>query len=195
MTRGTTRRRGRARAGGRREWSGLTGVLRPAYISCVKNEKAFQFERRGARLRAARPRAAAMLATLAEAGFSDTRARRAVVGALCEADSGASPADLLARGRSRHARLGQVTVYRTLDILERLGLARKLHQEDGCSLYAASTRGHGHHVICRTCRRVAEFEGCSIEMVQRNAAARTGYTVEGHWLELFGVCPACRGKR
>ena len=136
-----------------------------------------------------------MLATLAEAGFSDTRARRAVVDALCEADAGATPADLLVRGRSRHARLGQVTVYRTLDILERLGLARKLHQEDGCSMYAASTRGHGHHVICRTCRRVAEFEGCSIEKVLSSVTARTGYTVEGHWLELFGVCPACRGKR
>jgi Fur family ferric uptake transcriptional regulator len=155
----------------------------------VKNEKVFQFQRR-----AARPWAAAMRATLAEAGFSNTRARRAVMDALCEADSGATPADLLARGRSRHSRLGQVTVYRTLDILERLGLARKLHQDDGSSVYAASTRGHGHHVVCRTCRRVAEFEGCSIDRVLRSVTARTGYTVEGHWLELVGVCPDCRGK-
>ena len=136
-----------------------------------------------------------MLGTLAEAGFSDTRARRAVVTALAEAESGATPALLLARGRARHARLGQVTVYRTLEILERLGLARKLYQEDGCSTYAAASRGHGHHVICRTCHKVAEYEGCSIDKALRDASARTGYLVEGHWLEMFGLCPSCRRKK
>ncbi|MGA2477624.1 MAG: Fur family transcriptional regulator [Spirochaetia bacterium] len=143
----------------------------------------------------ARPRAEIVLGTLAEAGFSDTGARRAVVMALCEAESGATPADLLERGRASHARLGQVTVYRTLEILERLGLSRKLHQEDGCSTYAVSSRGHAHHVICRTCHKVAEYEGCSIDKALRDAAARTGYLVEGHWLEMFGLCPSCRGKK
>ena len=144
---------------------------------------------------AARPRAEVMLRTIAEAGFSDTRARRAVVVALCEAEAGATPADLLARGRAKHARLGQVTVYRTLEILERLGCARKLHQEDGCSTYAAASRGHGHHVICRHCHKVAEYEGCSIDKALKDAAARTGFLVEGHWLEIFGLCPSCRGKK
>ena len=186
----------------------MTAARWNLYIHPVKNDKDFQFRARGRPGKArgsrpaprsgpasARPRADAMLGTLAEAGFSDTRARRAVVTALCEADSGATPADLLARGRVRHARLGQVTVYRTLEILERLGLARKLHQEDGRSTYAASSRGHGHHVICRTCHRVAEYEGCSIDKALRDASARTGYLVEGHWLEMFGLCPSCRGKR
>jgi Fe2+ or Zn2+ uptake regulation protein len=136
-----------------------------------------------------------MLRTLSEAGYSDTRARRAVVKALCEAGTGATPADLLARGRAAHTGLGQVTVYRTLGILEQLGLVRKLHQEDGCSSYAASSSGHAHHVICRTCRAAVEFEGCRIDEVLREASARTGYTVESHFLELFGVCPACRRKK
>jgi Fe2+ or Zn2+ uptake regulation protein len=167
----------------------------------VKNEKKFQFRRAGRAGHAGharavtRPRAEQILVTLAEAGFSDTRARRAVVSALCEAETGASPADLLARGRARHARLGQVTVYRTLEILERLGLARKLHQEDGCSTYAVSSRGHRHHVICRRCHKAVEYEGCSIDGAVQDAAARTGYLVEGHWLEMFGLCPSCRGRK
>lgn len=133
-----------------------------------------------------------MLHALAEAGFSDTRARRAVVQAFCESRRSATPADLLARGRARHPKLGQVTVYRTLEILEDLGLIRKLHQEDGCSSYAASSRGHAHYVICRKCRTAVEFDQCTLESVLRDVSARTGYVVEGHWLELFGVCPACR---
>jgi Fur family ferric uptake transcriptional regulator len=158
----------------------------------VKNEKHFQFSSRG---RQVRGKSDGMLRALSDAGFSDTRARRAVVQALCEARTGATPADLLARGRRQHAALGQVTVYRTLEILEGLGLARKLHQEDGCSCYAVSSRGHAHHVICRACRAAVEFEGCRIDDVLREVSARTGYTVESHFLELFGLCPACRGKK
>jgi len=143
----------------------------------------------------ARQRSDRVLRALSEAGFSDTRARRAVVTALCETHRGATPADLLARGRRRHAALGQVTVYRPLEILEGLGLARKLHQEDGCSSYAVASRGHAHHVICRSCRAAVEFEGCRIDDVLKEVSARTGYKVESHFLELFGLCPRCRGKK
>jgi Fur family ferric uptake transcriptional regulator len=135
-----------------------------------------------------------MLCAVAEAGYSDTQARRAVVRALCEAPSGATPADLLSRGRSIHSRLGQVTVYRTLDILSGLGLVQRIHGEDGCSTYAAAPHGHGHYVICQRCRRAAEFEGCAVDAAFSKAAAQTGYRVSGHWLELFGLCPDCQRK-
>ncbi len=135
-----------------------------------------------------------MLRAVAEAGYSDTRARRAVVRALCESSSGATPAQLLSRGRFIHSRLGQVTVYRTLDILSGLGLVRRIHGEDGCSTYAAATRGHGHYVICQRCRRAAEFEGCAVDAAFGKVTAQTGYRVSGHWLELFGLCPDCQRK-
>jgi Fur family ferric uptake transcriptional regulator len=165
------------------------------YTRSVENEKTFQFQRTGPRTTSgSRPRAEGILRSLAEAGYSDTKARRAVVRALCGARAGATPADLLSRGRAIHAQLGQVTVYRTLGILSGLGLARRLHQEDGCSAYAVASRGHGHHVICRRCRRAVEFEGCSLGSVIKGAAGSTGYRVEGHWLELFGLCPGCQQK-
>jgi Fur family ferric uptake transcriptional regulator len=135
-----------------------------------------------------------MLRALSEAGYSDTASRRAVVEVLCASSAGATPAELLSRGKASHPRLGQVTVYRTLEILEHMGMVRKLHQEDGCSSWVATGAEHGHHVICRKCRKAVEFEGCSLGEVLSEASRRTGYTVEGHWLELFGLCPACRRK-
>ena len=93
-----------------------------------------------------------------------------------------------------HSRLGQVTVYRTLEILSGLGLVRKLHADDGCSAYAAATRHHGHYVICQECHRAAEFEGCAVESAVGRVTAQTGYKVNGHWLELFGLCPECQKK-
>lgn len=142
-----------------------------------------------------------MLAALAEAGYSDTRARRAVVRALCAAPGRATPADLLARGRAHHAGLGQVSVYRTLDLLATLGLARRLHDDRRCAAWAAqwpaqglaAVRSHGHNLVCERCGRVAAFDGCRIQPTARSAAAQTGWTVSRHWLELTGLCPSCHG--
>lgn len=149
-----------------------------------------------------------LLAAVIHAGYSNTRARRAVLEALCAAGGQATPAQLLAWGRIYQPALGLVTVYRTLEILRDLGLVRKLHLDEGCSTYALSPASvqradgemertahapheHSHHVICQRCRRATEFAGCDIDRVVAAVEAQTGYRVREHWLEMFGVCPEC----
>jgi Fur family transcriptional regulator, ferric uptake regulator len=140
---------------------------------------------------------------LAQAGYSNTRSRRAVLMAICEAGGQASGAELLALGRAHHPPLGLVTVYRTLDLLLSLRLVRKLHLAEGCHTYALSLAGrqtetrangphsHGHHIICQRCNRAVEFNGCDLDAVVIAVEAQTGFRVYEHWLEMFGVCPAC----
>jgi Fur family ferric uptake transcriptional regulator len=153
-----------------------------------------------------------LLAAVLRAGYSNTRARRAVLEALCEAGGQATSAQLLALGRVHQPSLGLVTVYRTLEILSSLNLVRKLHLDEGCSTYVLSpasvqqaegeldraahaSHSHSHHVICQRCRRATEFAGCDINMVVAAVEAQTGYRVREHWLEMFGLCPECRLPR
>jgi Fur family ferric uptake transcriptional regulator len=148
-----------------------------------------------------------MLLALTQAGHSNTRARRAVLTALFQADGQATPAELLELGRAHHAALGLVTVYRTLEILLSLKLVRKLHLEEGCHTYAISAAGwsagetvdrslhhgeHGHHIICQSCGRAVEFDGCNLDGIVAMAEAQTGFRISTHWLEMFGACPDCR---
>jgi Fe2+ or Zn2+ uptake regulation protein len=134
----------------------------------------------------------AMLESLARNGYSNTRARRAVIEAIYEVEGQASPTAILARGQTHHPRLGRVTVYRTLELLQKLGLIRQLHSEDGCHAYAPAQHEHGHHVICLRCRRAVEFEGCDIGAVVAAVEEQTGFRVRSHWLEMFGLCPDCQ---
>ncbi len=97
----------------------------------MENENEFQIASGAASLNPE-----AMLEALIKAGHSNTRARRAVISALCETGGQTRPAALLALGRAHHPALGIVTVYRTLDILLQLELVRKLHSDDGCHSYA-----------------------------------------------------------
>ncbi len=100
--------------------------------------------------------------------------------------------ELLVRSRRAYPRLGLVTVYRTLEILQALGHVRRLHMETGCHTYAAALTPHGHYLICSRCGRAVEFSQCRMQGMLRGVAQRTGYRISAHWLEVFGQCPRCQ---
>ena len=135
---------------------------------------------------------AAWVARLQTEGYRLTAPRRAVIKALAETAVGLNPAAILRRARRHHPKTGLVTVYRTLDVLSACGAVRKVHQPDGCHSYALASPGHAHHIICEQCRAVMEFEGGDMEMLFKTVQRRTGYKIKSHWLEFFGLCPACR---
>ncbi len=125
-------------------------------------------------------------------GFRMTGARRAVIRALSAAPRPLSAAELYGMARAHHARLGLVTVYRTLEVLDGLGLVQRVHAEGGCRGYAPSSPGHHHTITCERCERAAEFEGDEVCLSTAGVEARTGYAVSGHWVQLVGLCPSCQ---
>ena len=50
----------------------------------------------------------------------------------------------------------------------------------------------GDHLICTNCGKIVEFENCDIERLQQEVAARNGFAITTHKLELYGLCSACR---
>lgn len=134
-------------------------------------------------------------AELAARGYKLTRPRLAVLRVMAEARASLSPAEIHARARKFYPQTGLVTVYRTLDVLAECGAVRKVHQADGCRSYAPASAGHAHHVICENCQSVVEFDDCNLANMFKAVHRRTGYKIEGHWLELFGLCPDCRQAR
>lgn len=133
-----------------------------------------------------------LMRALAEAGYSRTRPRRAVIDVVAAAPCGLTAAGILERARRAHPTLGLVTVYRTLSILSTLGLVRRILMADGGHSYALAQCSHGHHVICERCHRAVEFEGCELQEMMENVTRQTGYRVTDHWLEVFGLCPSCQ---
>lgn len=133
---------------------------------------------------------------LAGRGLRLTRQRRVVADAFLSVDGHLSADDLLERVRARERGIGPATVYRTLKLLREAGLARGMSAGDGLARYEPPGRGgHHDHLICRGCGRIVEFENDQIEALQERVAARHGFTVVDHRLELYGVCGACRGGR
>lgn len=135
-----------------------------------------------------------LAARIRRAGYRLTRQRLAVLAAVEASPTGLSATELLAAARGRCAEVGLATVYRTLDILNAIGCAERVHVTSGGTAYVRCPSTQHHHVVCRTCGRVAHFQGCVVEEMVPAVAAQTGFTIESHILELQGVCRECRER-
>ena len=88
-----------------------------------------------------------------------------------------------------------VTVYRSMHLLEELGMVKRFDFGDGVArfeLVGEGDDGHHHHLVCVRCSRVVEIEECFPAKIEDEIAARNGFKAITHTLEFFGVCPRCQ---
>jgi Fur family ferric uptake transcriptional regulator len=87
------------------------------------------------------------------------------------------------------------TIYRSVHLLEEMGLVKRFDFGDGTARYEYlqdGDDGHHHHLICTSCAAVVEIEDCFPPDLQNRIAEKNGFKVVTHRLEFFGVCPGCQ---
>jgi Fur family ferric uptake transcriptional regulator len=95
-----------------------------------------------------------------------------------------------------HGKMGKkecdvVTVYRSLQAMEEIGVLRRCDFGDGTYRYEFNHGDHHHHhLICRVCRQVETMDLCVADSLER-IARQKGYQNVTHTLEIFGICPKC----
>jgi Fur family ferric uptake transcriptional regulator len=134
-----------------------------------------------------------MAQALHEAGYRLTQPRRAVLQVLEESAEQLSPYEIHHRGKGIYPQLGLVTVYRTLDLLDELGLARRVHSEGSCHNYARAGEDK-HYLVCRGCHRVVQFPCGGLDELIEEVERHSAYEIDGHLLQLTGLCPECQDK-
>src|SRR5688500_10084942 len=132
------------------------------------------------------------LTQLQENGYRLTGARRAVVEAIEKSTRALTPLEVYDRARKKYHALGLVTVYRTLEKLEELHVIQRVHQPRGCQAFIAASQEHEHLLLCQNCGQVTFFEGDDLDTLIGAISKKTGYQIREHWLQLFGLCQACK---
>ena len=133
----------------------------------------------------------AILSHLAAEGFPLTGQRRALVALAMSQANLFTAEELLAEGRRRGEAAGRATVFRTLDLLARLGYIGRV-SDGGRQGYVVCSPDHHHHLVCSGCGKVLHLAGCPIDGYLHEVAASTGFQIDRHHLELRGLCPSCR---
>jgi Fur family ferric uptake transcriptional regulator len=103
----------------------------------------------------------------------------------------ATPEEIATKVRDTAAGVNISTVYRTLELLEQLGLVRHTHLGHGAPTYHPSDVPPHVHVICHACERVMEADPELVAGLAERLRAETGFVLDVHHVSLAGLCAAC----
>lgn len=120
-------------------------------------------------------------------GLRMTEQRRTLARVLTQSEDHPDVEELYARASAIDPRISLATVYRTVKLFEEAGILDRLEFRDGRARYEAAERDHHDHLIDLHTGQVIEFVDPEIEALQEKIAARLGYRLMGHRLELYGV--------
>lgn len=121
-----------------------------------------------------------------------TQARRAVYEILAGSKEPLAAAELSTMLQESGTGIDLVTVYRTLETLERCGLvARADRLQDGWR-YSIRAKEHHHIIVCSDCGSTSPLDVCDLNRMEKSVERSTGFSNICHSLQFYGTCPDCR---
>jgi Fur family ferric uptake transcriptional regulator len=130
---------------------------------------------------------------LRQRGYRLTPQRQLVLEAV-DALEHATPDDILTEVRKTASGVNISTVYRTLELLEELGLVSHAHLGHGAPTYHLADRHHHLHLVCRDCGDVIEADVAVAADFTRTLLDSFGFDTDMKHFAIYGRCRACTGK-
>ena len=127
-------------------------------------------------------------------GHKVTPQRILIIKIVLESTELLTPFALYNKVKKADSGIGKVTVYRTLNILEELGLVCVVHTEENVHSYIGGLTEHHDHLICADCGKVVNFTQCNLGLLEKRLAKETGFAINDHRLDFYGRCAKCEKK-
>lgn len=108
-----------------------------------------------------------------------------------------SAEEVLKYAQSKSKDIGFATVYRSLDLLERMEIVNRVNFGDGRSRYELvhnESKHHHHHLVCINCQRIIEIMDSLLHELEENIGQEHDFLIYDHRLEFYGYCKDCRQK-
>ncbi|MDA8369231.1 MAG: Fur family transcriptional regulator [Nocardiopsaceae bacterium] len=125
-------------------------------------------------------------------GYRVTPQRQLVLEAVRGLDH-ATPDAICTEVQKTVAGLNLSTVYRTLDLLEKVGLVTHTHLGAGSPSYHLTEEADHLHVVCRSCDEVTDTELDLADGLVERLRQEIGFDADARHLTVFGTCSRCRG--
>jgi Fur family transcriptional regulator, peroxide stress response regulator len=133
-----------------------------------------------------------MLSKLKERSFRLTPQRMAVLEILASSQGHPTVAQVYEEVRAKFPTTSLATVYKTVILLKELGEVLELGFPDGSNRYDGARPLAHPHIICTGCRQIMDPELSSIDHLSQEMTKKTGYKIQYHRMDFFGLCPACQ---
>lgn len=131
---------------------------------------------------------------LKDSGVRITPQRHAILEYLVVSESHPTADEIYKALEHKFPNMSVATVYNNLRVFKKTGLVKELTYGDSSSRFDFSTKQH-YHIICTNCGKIVDFHYPGLDEVEALAAQVTGFTVDSHRLEVYGLCPDCQRKK
>lgn len=121
-----------------------------------------------------------------------TEPRKAVLEILTQSSKPIDVEDIKIFLGKNNISADQATIYRILKAFSEKNIVRKVSLYEGKTHYELTDRPHHHHIVCTSCGTIQDIEECGMEKMEREIETKTGFTVQSHSFELFGICSSCK---
>jgi Fur family ferric uptake transcriptional regulator len=129
--------------------------------------------------------------TLRASGYRVTVQRQLVLQAVTRLQH-ATPEEIYGQVRRTAAGVNVSTIYRTLELLEQIGLVTHTHLRHGAPSYHLAADAQHVHLVCRVCGGITEIEPAAVQPLVNALDAGHGFQTDVGHLTVFGACAACR---
>jgi Fur family ferric uptake transcriptional regulator len=127
--------------------------------------------------------------------------REIILDLLSRTSKHMSAKDIYASLYALYPGIGLTTIYRTLELLYRLGFVQKVTAGDGQSRYELKSedkKDHHHHLICTKCGKIVDYRDFvqqELELIRKTEetlAKKYNFLIQDHNIEFLGLCEKCR---
>jgi len=133
---------------------------------------------------------------LAENNFKLTKQREMILETILAKENWHFTAEeLFSAARKKDADIGMATIYRTLELMQKLDIVHVLDFNDDSRKYELFIEEtHHHHLICRGCGKLIEFSDQDIDYFESELEEKYDFEILDHKLRFYGYCKECKQR-
>ncbi len=133
--------------------------------------------------------------SLRNGGYKLTYQREAILNTILEnSDEHLSCDEIYSIVSKANPEIGIATIYRTLQLFEKLDIVYKLNFDDGFSRYELNQGTgdhHHHHLICLKCGKVMEVKLDLLDSLEKKIESDENFSIIDHNVQFYGYCNDC----
>jgi Fur family ferric uptake transcriptional regulator len=137
---------------------------------------------------------AGIIGRLREKGYRLTPQREMILAAIESSRDHISAEEIYAQVVARYPHVNISTVYRTLELLKKLGMVYEIDLGEGRIRYHAEGSGHHHHLVCQGCGKVIDIDEATLSSLKDILYRDYGFHADLRHVGIFGLCVGCRRK-
>ncbi len=133
-----------------------------------------------------------LISRLRGQGFRLTPQRMMILSAIEDGKGHICAEEIYAKVTAKYPHVNISTVYRTLELLKKLGMVIETDLGDGRLRYHSTDKGHHHHLVCTECGAIIDIDESTLVRLQDVLLHQYNFSAGLKHVAIFGLCEKCQ---